>query len=55
MAGKKTKISKGASKFISRKIRKIKAEGATQKQAVGKAFGIARHEGFKVPKKGRKK
>ncbi len=47
--------SKKAQKFISAKIRKIKKEGATQKQAVGKALGIARHKGFKVPKKKGKK
>jgi len=51
MARKKRKISKKASKFISKKISIIKREGLTQKQAVGKAFGIARSEGFRIPRK----
>lgn len=55
MVGKR-KVSKKASEFISRKISKVKREGGvTQKQAIGKAFGIARGEGFRIPKKkGRK-
>jgi len=41
-----------AQRFISRKIKKIKADepGKTQKQVLGKAFGIARQKGLAVAK-----
>lgn len=46
--------SKKAQKFISYKVRKLMAEGKTPRQAVGAAYGMARSEGYRVPKKGKK-
>ena len=51
--GRKTKrkISKKASMFIARKVKKLYDEGHTQSQAVAIAYNYARKKGYKVPKK----
>jgi hypothetical protein len=45
------KISRQARSFISRKIRRLRREKYPEKQAVAIAFAMARHHGFKVPRK----
>lgn len=42
-------MADAAAVFVRRKIRKLKKEGKTQKQAVGQALGMARSKGLKVP------
>lgn len=51
--GRKThrKISKKASMFIARNIKKQLDEGKSQAQAVAIAYSKARARGYKVPKK----
>jgi len=53
----KKKISKKAQKFVSEKISKISRDDPekTPAQRAGKAFGIARQKGFKIPKPKRKR
>lgn len=50
--GEQVRPSLDSGKFISRKVKFLMdKEGLTQKQALGKAFGIARDLGFNVPDK----
>jgi hypothetical protein len=41
--------TKEAQHFVSNKIRKLRAEGYPQRQAVAIALEIARDRGYKVP------
>lgn len=43
--------SKGASAYISHKIKKLRDEGKSQNAAVGQAMGMAHDKGMKVPAK----
>lgn len=43
--------SKKAQGYVSQKIRKLKREGKTQRQALGQALGMARSKGYRIPKR----
>lgn len=46
------KLTKKARKYIGNKIRKLRKEGKSAKQAAGQAFGMARQLGYKIAKRG---
>ena len=49
---RKRKISKKASMFISRKIKKlVDEEDYSQNQAIAIAYSLARKKGYKVPRR----
>ena len=49
---RKTKLTKKASRFISRKIKFLEAkEHIPPKQAQAMAYSYAKRRGFKIPKK----
>lgn len=45
------KLSRQARNFLSRKIKRLRREKYPQNQAVAIAFAMARHAGYKVPRK----
>jgi len=49
------KVTKQAQDYIAMKMKKLHGEGLTQSQAAGKAYGMAREKGYKIPVKKKKK
>lgn len=52
---RRRKLTKAESRYVSRKIPKLKREGLTQDQAVGKAVGMAKQRAGKGAGAGKKK
>jgi hypothetical protein len=51
---RRRKISKRASSFIGRVIRRERLKGTPPKKAAGIAYSMARKKGYKIPRRSRR-
>jgi hypothetical protein len=48
-------MTKAAREFVSKKIRKLRAEGVPERQAIAEALSMARSRGYDIPPAKRRK